>query len=418
MPIDPSIALGVRPLEVPNQLGQFAQMSQIQNAQNQNALAQYQLAAAQRAENQQNALAQALPNLDLSSAEGQRKLLGFGAPGLQILKTHRELEAQRATQKAQEATTLVKNLEAVDKTTSRFKDDLVNVTTPTNAVEWLARQYQDPVLGPVVSKMPFEQAVQQIPTEPKAFEEWRKRNNMGMEKYLTDTRAELNRLETGRHNLATERTAAGQLATSQGQLSVAQQRLGLERQKFAEPTFNAQAGGFIVPPSKENPGGGFIPATGIQAAKDQGAAVKALQSAGYDPTTGEDTISKLIKKSTSGGLEAAGASTLAFFGKSTEGRKAIAALEGTANQIATDLAGGKLGAGISNTDRDFIVAALGDVANPNKTSDERLAGWTAAKNRMMRAGLIPMPTEAALESGAAAVNESKLDALLKKYQSK
>jgi len=39
MPIDPSIALGVRPLEVPNQLNQYAQLSQIQNAQNQNALA-------------------------------------------------------------------------------------------------------------------------------------------------------------------------------------------------------------------------------------------------------------------------------------------------------------------------------------------------------------------------------------------
>lgn len=416
MPIDPSIALGVRPLEVPNQLTQFAQMAQIQNAQNQNALAQYQLAAAQRAENQQNALAQALPNLDLSSVEGQRKLLGFGAPGLQILKTHRELEAQRATQKAQEATTLVKNLEAIDKTTSRFKDELTNVATPNAAAEWLARQYKDPVLGSVVGQVPFEQAVQQIPNDPKAFEDWRKRNSLGMDKYLADTRAELNRIETARHNVATERTAAGQLAVSQGQLTTAQQRLDLERQKFAEPTFNAQAGGFIVPPSKENPGGGFIPATGIQAAKDQGAAVKALQSAGYDPATGEDTISKLIKKSTSGGMEAAGAATLAFFGKSTEGRKAIAALEGTANQIATDLAGGKLGAGISNTDRDFIVAALGDVANPNKTADERLAGWSAAKNRMMRAGLIPAPTAAPPESGGAVANESKLDALLKKYK--
>lgn len=406
MPIDPNIALGVRPLEVPNQLGQYAQLAQLQNAQNQNALAQFQLAAAQRAENQQNALAQKLPGIDLSSPEGQRELLGFGAPGLQILKTHRELEAQRATQKAQEATTLVKNLEAVDKTTSRFKDELVNVNNPNSAAEWLARQYQDPVLGPVVGKMPFAQAVQQIPTDPKAFEEWRKRNSLGMDKYLSDTRAELARLETIRHNVQTERTAGGQL-------SVAQQRLEMDRQKLAEPKFNAQVGGFIVPPSKENPEGGFIPAKGIQAAKDQAAAVKALESAGYNPQTGEDTISKLIKKSTSGGLEAAGAATLGFFGKSTEGKKAIAALEGTANQIATDLAGGKLGAGISNTDRDFIVSALGDVANPYKTAEERLAGWTAAKNRMMRTGLIPMPTAAGGGAGAAAPN---IDALLEKYK--
>jgi hypothetical protein len=196
-----------------------------------------------------------------------------------------------------------------------------------------------------------------------------------------------------------ERTAQGQLAVSQGQLGVAQQRLNFEKEKATQPVFNAQAGGFVAPPTKENPQGIFIPATKIQAAKDQSAAVRALQSAGYNVETGEDTISKLIEKSTSGGLQAGSAAALAFFGKSTEGRKAIAALEGTANQIATDLAGGKLGAGISNTDREFIVGALGDVANPMKTAEERLSGWTAAKNRMMLTGLIPPPKTAGAAAG-------------------
>jgi hypothetical protein len=179
--------------------------------------------------------------------------------------------------------------------------------------------------------------------------------------------------------------------TSEGQLGVSRGQLKLAQENAVRPVFNAQAGGFITPPTKENPQGKFTPATDIQATKDQQAAVKALKSAGYDPLTGEDAISKLIAKSTSGGLQAGTAAALAFFGASTEGRKAISALEGTANQIATDLAGGKLGAGISNTDRDFIVAALGDVANPMKTADERLSGWGAAKERMMRVGLIPAP---------------------------
>jgi hypothetical protein len=172
--------------------------------------------------------------------------------------------------------------------------------------------------------------------------------------------------------------------------------------------FNAATGGFVSPPTKANPQGTFTPVTGVQETKDQQAAVKALKSAGYDPTTGEDNISKLIAKSTSGGLQAGTAAALAFFGKTTEGRKAIAALEGTANQIATDMAGGKLGAGISNTDRDFIVGALGDVSNPMKTSAERLAGWTAAKNRMVNAGVIPAPAGAAVAPN--------LDALLNKYK--
>ena len=43
MPIDPSIALGVRPLEVPNPLNQLAQVSQIQSAQRQGEVAQMKL---------------------------------------------------------------------------------------------------------------------------------------------------------------------------------------------------------------------------------------------------------------------------------------------------------------------------------------------------------------------------------------
>jgi hypothetical protein len=50
MALDPNISLGVRGIEIANPLTQYAQVSQIQNAQNQNALAQYQLGAAERAD--------------------------------------------------------------------------------------------------------------------------------------------------------------------------------------------------------------------------------------------------------------------------------------------------------------------------------------------------------------------------------
>ena len=59
MPLDPSIALGVRPLEVANPLTQYGQIAQLQNYQNQNALAQFQLGSAQRQESAQNALSSA-----------------------------------------------------------------------------------------------------------------------------------------------------------------------------------------------------------------------------------------------------------------------------------------------------------------------------------------------------------------------
>jgi hypothetical protein len=58
MAIDPNIALGVRQMELANPLAQYGQIAQIQNAQNQNALAQFQLGSAQRQEEVQNALSE------------------------------------------------------------------------------------------------------------------------------------------------------------------------------------------------------------------------------------------------------------------------------------------------------------------------------------------------------------------------
>ena len=97
MALDPSIALGVRPIELPNQLAQYGQLAAIQNAQNQNALAQYQLSSAQRADEQQNSLYAAArqPNfkLDFQSA------IKYGAPGIAAFKAQEEAAAAGLTRK-------------------------------------------------------------------------------------------------------------------------------------------------------------------------------------------------------------------------------------------------------------------------------------------------------------------------------
>ena len=59
MALDPNISLGVKGIELANPLAQYGQIAQIQNAQNQNALAQYQLSSAQRSDLAQNALSEA-----------------------------------------------------------------------------------------------------------------------------------------------------------------------------------------------------------------------------------------------------------------------------------------------------------------------------------------------------------------------
>ena len=46
--------------------------------------------------------------------------------------------------------------------------------------------------------------------------------------------------------------------------NLARERFALEQQQGGKPTFNAEAGGFIVPPSQNNPQGGIIPLPGFQ----------------------------------------------------------------------------------------------------------------------------------------------------------
>lgn len=175
------------------------------------------------------------------------------------------------------------------------------------------------------------------------------------------------------------------------------------------PEFNAQMGGFVIAPTKANPQGGFIPLNAAADNKQQQSAIKALKTAGYDPVTGQDDISKLIQKSTSGTMETISSEVLRFFGATTEGRKAINELATAANAITLDLMGGKLGAGVSNADREFIVSQLGDISNSNKPLGERLAGWTAAKNRMITSGMLPPPTGVTASKPSAPTPSSKFD---------
>jgi hypothetical protein len=58
--IDPNIALGVKPIQIENPMNQYAALSQIQTGQNQNALAQYQLSSAKRADEKVNFLNQSI----------------------------------------------------------------------------------------------------------------------------------------------------------------------------------------------------------------------------------------------------------------------------------------------------------------------------------------------------------------------
>ena len=157
------------------------------------------------------------------------------------------------------------------------------------------------------------------------------------------------------------------------------------------PVWNEKTGVWMTPPTSENPKGTAVENPEIKKIVQTRAANETLKVAGYDPKTGTDEVSSLIKKSTSGlGENWANKVWSAVSGTGSEGAEAIAKLETRANEMTLALApNGSLGAGFSNEDRTFMLGKLGDVANPNKAMNVRLAAWEDVMERTARNAGVP-----------------------------
>jgi hypothetical protein len=133
----------------------------------------------------------------------------------------------------------------------------------------------------------------------------------------------------------------------------------------------------------------------VKAATEPGAskagAINALNTVGFDPKTGKDQVTDLIKQSTGSGFGRATDIVAGLFGKSTAGAEAVGQLEAISKQITLDRLNGKLGAGISNADVMMLDKALGDISNPNKPVDVKLKSWEQAKRILMNTAGYEMP---------------------------
>ena len=99
--VNPNIALSVKSLDIPqnNLLAQYAQLAQVQNAQQQQELHQAQLAEYQRARAEDLGVSNYLANTkDLTLPEARAPLLGMGKPGREIYKNLTESDAARLAQ--------------------------------------------------------------------------------------------------------------------------------------------------------------------------------------------------------------------------------------------------------------------------------------------------------------------------------
>lgn len=180
--IDPSIALGVKPLQLDNPMNAMAMYSQIQGAQQANQLNQMKMAEYERARGEEEGIRNYLAGgVDLNAPEGRAGLIKYGKTGLEYGKLLSEQDKSRA-----ELTE--KRLKVAAEKTSMFRDALADVNTPQQAAAWLTAQHQDPDLKPIVSGMrPLDQALQNIPTDPRAFADWKVKNGLGMSEFIKRT---------------------------------------------------------------------------------------------------------------------------------------------------------------------------------------------------------------------------------------
>jgi len=183
MAVNPAIAMGVRGIELQDPLAQYGKVAALQNAQNQNALAQYQLGAAQRAEAKDIARTNALAQAGADDTAIANALLRSGD-----LKGYSEfVKTRRETMKAD--TELV---DAKLKQSRSFLDtiDPNDPNAPQQYLAWHQANHADPVLGPVLKArgITAEQSLGRINDAiakgPQAFAQLLAQSKLGTEKFM------------------------------------------------------------------------------------------------------------------------------------------------------------------------------------------------------------------------------------------
>ena len=194
--VDPNIAMSYRGVEIPNQLAQYGQLAQIQNAQNQNSLAQYQLGAVQRAEAKDVARTNLLAQAGTDDTAIANALLKSGD-----LKGYSDfVKTRRDTQKAD-----VDLVDAKLKQSRSFLDtiDPNDPNAPGMYIAWHEANHKDPVLGPVLAargvtaNQSRERIMAAIQKGPPEFAKLLNQSKLGSEKFIELNKPQLSTTDLG-----------------------------------------------------------------------------------------------------------------------------------------------------------------------------------------------------------------------------
>jgi hypothetical protein len=225
MALDPNIALGVRGIEIANPLAQYGQVSQIQNAQNQNALAQYQLATAQREQESVNALNQAYakaydPKTGQINADALRQSLSTGGFGSKLPAVEKSLlELGKLKTETQKSETEL--IDSKLKQSRSFLDTInpLDPNAPAQYLAWHQANHSDPIIGPalkargVTADQSMARIQQAIQAGPQAFADLINQSKLGTEKFMELNKPSTFAQDTGTGGRVMSRPGLGGAAT-------------------------------------------------------------------------------------------------------------------------------------------------------------------------------------------------------------
>lgn len=244
MAINPNIALAARPVEIADPMAMYGKIAAIQQTQNQNALAQYQLGAAQREEAATNALSQAYQSaynpetgeIDRNKLRQSLATGGFGAKIPTVEKALGELETQALTRQKTEG-------ELFDTSMKQIRNLWGNVRTPEDAMAVHMATHRDPIINKRLRALGIteemgRQQILQAAQNPQAFGEFVQRAQLGAEKFMELNKPQLSTKDTGSQLIdRTFSPLTGEIRTISTEKKTmspdASARLAFDRQKFA-----------------------------------------------------------------------------------------------------------------------------------------------------------------------------------------
>lgn len=169
MALDPNIILQAKAVQLDNPLNALAQYSQIQNAQNQNALSQYTIGKAKRDDERANAVQNALVSAGGDAQAGYQALAkqGYLKEALDLQKSQLDQDKTRSEVDKNRASTATSSYDLQLKKTETIGQTLgALLKTPGVGPQQISQSLQQLAGSGIITPEQAQQAIQGIPQDP------------------------------------------------------------------------------------------------------------------------------------------------------------------------------------------------------------------------------------------------------------